>query len=161
MIRMTKQTDYGIVLLSRMAGLPSRQFNATELAAETRLPQPTVSKILKILGRAGLLHSHRGVKGGYTLARDPEIITVTEIIGALEGPIGITECIDDTPGECSHEARCPVRGNWHRINEAIRQALDGINLAEMAQPQTRSLVSLGSEPALHNAELGQRAARGR
>ena len=154
MIRMTKQTDYGIVLLSRMARLPERQFNATELAAQTHLPQPTVSKILKILARAGLLDSHRGVKGGYTLARDPETISVTEAIGALEGPIGITECIDDTPGECSHEARCPVRGNWHRINEAIRQALDGINLAEMAQPQTGTLVSLGGAPVLHNAELG-------
>ena len=153
MIRMTKQTDYGIVLLSRMAVLPGRLLNATELATETRLPQPTVSKVLKILARAGLLESHRGVKGGYTLARDPEEITVTEAIVALEGPIGITECIDDTPGECSHEARCPVRGNWHRINEAIRRALDGINLAEMAQPQPAPLVSLGS-PTAESAKLG-------
>ena len=154
MIRLTKQTDYGIVLLTRMAGEPERQLNATELASESRLPQPTVSKILKILARAGLLDSHRGVKGGYTLARQPEAITVTEVIGALEGPIGITECIDDTPGECSHEARCPVRGNWHRINEAIRQALDGINLAEMAQPQGPPLVSLGTAPAARDAGLG-------
>lgn len=154
MIRMTKQTDYGIVLLTRMAGLPDRLFNATELAAESRLPQPTVSKILKILARAGLLDSQRGVKGGYTLARDPEAISVTEIIGALEGPIGITECIDDTPGECSHEAGCPVRGNWHRINEAIRQALDGINLAEMAQPEEPPLVTLGSARVAQSAELG-------
>jgi FeS assembly SUF system regulator len=154
MIRLTKQTDYGIVLLTHMAGLPDRQFNATELAAESRLPQPTVSKILKVLARADLLDSHRGVKGGYTLARDPETITVTEIIGALEGGIGITECIDDTPGECSHEARCPVRGNWHRINEAIRQALDGINLAEMAQPEGPPLVSLGSAPMTRSAEVG-------
>ena len=153
MIRMTKQTDYGIVLLSRMAGLPEQQFNATELAKETRLPQPTVSKILKLLARADLLDSHRGVKGGYTLARAPEEITVTEVIGALEGPIGITECIDDTPGECSHEARCPVRGNWRRINEAIRQALDGINLAEMARPEAPPLVSLGA-PVAESAELG-------
>ena len=154
MIRMTKQTDYGIVLLSRMAGVPDRLFNATELAAETRLPQPTVSKILKLLGRAGLLDSQRGVKGGYILAREPQAITVTEVIGALEGPIGITECIDDTPGECSHEARCPVRGNWQRINEAIRQALDGINLADMARPEASPLVSLGggNRPA-QNAEL--------
>ena len=154
MIRLTKQTDYGIVLLSHMAGLPQRQFNATELAAESRLPQPTVSKVLKILGRAGLLDSHRGVKGGYTLARAPEEITVTEVITALEGPIGITECIDDTPGECSHEASCPVRGNWHRINEAIRQALDGINLAEMAQAQAPPLVSLGGAATARSAELG-------
>ncbi len=154
MIRMTKQTDYGIVLLTRMAALPDRQFNATKLAAESRLPQPTVSKILKVLARAGLLDSHRGVKGGYTLARDPETITVTEVIGALEGGIGITECIDDTPGECSHEARCPVRGNWHRINEAIRQALDGINLAEMAQPEAVPLVSLGSASTARSAEIG-------
>ncbi len=152
MIRMTKQTDYGIVLLTRMAMRPDRQFNATQLADETRLPQPTVSKILKILGREGILESHRGVKGGYTLARAPEALSVTEIITALEGPIGITECIDDTPGECSHEARCPVRGNWHRINEAIRQALDGINLAEMARPVAPPLVSLGGGVSYDSAE---------
>ena len=145
MIRMTKQADYGIVLLTRLAQEPEHQYNATELAQETQLPAPTVSKILKILARAGLLSSHRGVKGGYALAMDPGQITVAQIISALDGPIAITECIDDTPGECSQESFCGVRANWQRINEAIRGALDEITLEEMTHPLSAGLVTLGSQ----------------
>lgn len=144
MIRMTKQADYGIVLMTHMAGEPERQFTAAELADETRLPPPTVSKILKMLAREELLSSHRGVKGGYSLARESAEITMAQIISALDGPIAITECIDDTPGECSQEPLCSVRGNWQRINEAIRRALDDITLAEMTQPLPRGLVTLGA-----------------
>lgn len=144
MIRITKQADYGIVLLTRLAQDPKQLFNATELAQETQLPAPTVSKILKILARAGLLDSHRGVKGGYSLARSADEVTVVDIISALDGPIAITECIDDSPGECSKEAFCGVRANWQRINEAIRGALEEITLAEMMHPFAGGLVTLGS-----------------
>ena len=142
MIRMTKQSDYGIVLMTHLANLVDEVHNAAELAADTQLPLPTVSKVLKLLARADLLESHRGVKGGYSLSRAPEQISVAEIIGALEGPIAVTECIDDSPGECLQEPICPVRGNWQRINQAIRQALEAISLAEMSQPMSQ-LVTLG------------------
>src|SRR4029079_14037867 len=132
MIRITKQTDYGIVLLTYLAAHPERQLNAPELAAETHLPPPIVSKILKLRAREGLLTSHRGVKGGYGLARQAEDISMAEIIAALEGPIAITECIS-VEGDCSHETLCPVRSNWQRINLAVRSALEGISLAEMAR----------------------------
>lgn len=134
MIRMTKQADYGIVLLTHMASGSERVFPAGELAEAVHLPGPTVSKILKALARGEVLASHRGVKGGYSLARQPAEITVAEIITALDGPIAITECIDDSPGECSQEPICAVRGNWRRINDGIRQALEGITLAEMTMP---------------------------
>ena len=98
MIRMTKQTDYGFVLLTRLAAEPERVVNAPDLAAETRLPLPMVSKILKLLARRGLLRSHRGVKGGYALARRPAEIHAAEILRALEGPVALTVCIDGTPG---------------------------------------------------------------
>jgi FeS assembly SUF system regulator len=153
MIRITRQTDYGIVLLTHMASHTERQFNAPELAAETRLPLPMVSKILKVLTRDGLLLSHRGVKGGYSLERPAAQITMADIIAALEGPIAITECIDDSGG-CSHEARCAVRGNWQRINEAVLSALQEITLEEMAQPMAR-LVTLGGRPPA----IGVRPAR--
>jgi FeS assembly SUF system regulator len=145
MIRITKQTDYGIVLLTHLAADPERQYNAPELAAEARLPLPMVSKILKLLAREGLLVSHRGVKGGYGLARQPEAISMAEIIASLEGPIALTECIS-VEGDCSHEALCPVRSNWRRINQAVRTALAGISLAEMAHPQQK-LVTLGRSAA--------------
>lgn len=142
MIRITKQTDYGIVLLTHMAAHAERQFNAPDLAAEAHLPLPMASKILKLLTREGLLVSHRGVKGGYGLARSPEAISMAEIVSALEGPIAITECMVDG-GDCSYEPLCKVRSNWQRINEAVLGALSEINLAEMALPGAGKLVTLG------------------
>ncbi|HWM89511.1 MAG TPA: SUF system Fe-S cluster assembly regulator [Thermoanaerobaculia bacterium] len=146
MIRITKQTDYGVVLLTHLAAQPDRQVNAPELAAETQLPLPMVSKILKLLVREGVLLSHRGVKGGYSLARLPGEVTMAEIITALEGPIAITECVEVSSG-CSHEQLCPVRSNWHRINAAVRGALEGITLADMASPlaPARKLVTIGAD----------------
>ena len=133
MLRMTRLTDYGIVLMTHFARHPERLTrNAPELAAAAHLPQPTVSKILKILAREGLLTPHRGAKGGFSLARPAEGITVADVITALEGPIALTEC--STHDRCDIEALCPVVTNWRRINRAVLDALRGISLAEMASP---------------------------
>ena len=91
------------------------------------------SKILKGLVHAGLLVSYRGAKGGYGLARSARDISVADVIVALEGPIALTACIEHGPGECDIEALCPARANWQRINDAIREALEGITVMEMAQ----------------------------
>ncbi len=107
--------------------------NARELAEETQLPAPFVSKILKSLTRAGLLASQRGSKGGYSLARTPGEISVVEMITALEGPVGITECTIH-PGACAQESSCQVRVPWQRINGAVHATLEGITLADLAKP---------------------------
>ncbi len=133
MFRLSKLADYGIVIMTGLARRPERQFSATEIANESLIPQPTVSKVLKSLTRSGLLISHRGARGGYGLARPGEAITVAEVITALEGPIALTACIEEGPGGCDIESLCPARANWQRINDAIRGALDGITMAEMAQ----------------------------
>jgi FeS assembly SUF system regulator len=143
MLRMTKQADYGIVLLTHMATSPGRRHAAPELAETTHLPAPTVSKILKLLARDGLLESHRGVKGGYSLAKAPEEISVAQMITALDGPIAFTECVDDVPGVCSQESFCRMRGHWRTINRAVRGALDEISLAQLAGPSMPPLVQLG------------------
>jgi len=154
MLRMTKQTDYGIVLMTHLAQGPRAQHSAPELAAQLRIPLPMVSKILKLLARDGLLDSHRGVHGGYSLARTPEEISVADLIAALEGPIAMTECIEEAhighPGDCSREDFCAVRANWQRINGAVRQALESISLADMTRPfAPNALVRLGgSRPGL-------------
>jgi FeS assembly SUF system regulator len=131
-IRLSKLADYGIVMMTHMAHRPERQHTAPEIAAQSHLPLPTASKILKGLVRASLLVSHRGVKGGYGLARPASAISVADVIVALEGPIALTACIEHGPGECDIEALCPARANWQRINAAIRHALEGITMAEMA-----------------------------
>ena len=133
MFRMTKLTDYGIVLLTHFAAHDDRvAHTARELAEETRLPLPTVGKLLKQLSRGGLLASQRGTKGGYTLTRPPRDISVASIIATLEGPVAITEC--NSPVRCEHEGFCSVRPNWQVINETVRGALEGLTLADMTRP---------------------------
>ena len=133
MIRLSKLADYGIVMMTHMARDAGRQQTAPEIAAQSHLPLPMASKILKGLAHAGLLVSHRGAKGGYSLARPAHRISVADVIVALEGPIALTTCIEHGPGECDIEALCPARANWQRINRAIREALEGITLLEMAR----------------------------
>lgn len=132
MFRLSKLADYGIVVMTNLARRPDRQFSAADIAADSLIPQPTVSKILKMLTRADLLISHRGAKGGYGLSRAGSEITVAEVITAIEGPIALTACIEEGSGACDIERLCPARANWQRINDAIRGALDGINVEEMA-----------------------------
>lgn len=133
MLRMSKLTDYGTVVMTYMASESYRLHAASEIAAHTHVALPTVSKILKTLVHEGLVVSYRGVKGGYNLARSANTISMAEIINALEGPIGVTEC-SSMPGVCSQESSCSVKGNWRRINGAIQQALAGVTLAEMSRP---------------------------
>jgi FeS assembly SUF system regulator len=135
MLRMSRLTDYGIVLLTQLAGSAADQVhNARELADEAGLPLPVVSKILKALTREGFLHSQRGSKGGYALARPPEQISVAAVIDALEGPIAITEC-GVHPGACERESRCAVRAPWQQINRAVRHTLEGVRLSELLTPR--------------------------
>ena len=139
MIRLSRLSDYAIVLMAQLAGRAGRAdpgpYNAREVAAEAHLPLPVVSKILKGLARRGLLLSHRGAKGGYSLARPPAEITAAEMIVALEGPIGLTECAAH-PGQCAQEPSCHVREPWQRINVVVRRALAQVTLADLAPQAT-------------------------
>ena len=135
MIRLSKLADYGIVLSSHIAvGRPGQVHAAKDLSLATAIPLPTVSKVTKALARAGLLVSHRGADGGFALARPATEITVAQVITALDGPIAVMECTGEDHGTCGIESSCGVRGHWDRINEAIRQALDGLTIAAMSKP---------------------------
>ena len=135
MLRITRETDYGILILSSLAcDAVGATHAAPELAERIGLPVPIVSKILKTFVRGGLLESERGVKGGYRLIRLPEEISVSDIIEALEGPIALTVCSEDSELDCEHENCCPMRSNWQIINDRIKKTFDSITLAEMANP---------------------------
>ncbi len=132
MLRISKLTDYGTVVLGYLAGTRSEYASASEVAAATGVGLPTVSKLLKTLAKAGLVTSTRGAQGGYRLARRPAEITAAEVIDALEGPVSITECAS-SDSHCGIEHVCSVGGAWQRINVAIRRALDDVSLADLAR----------------------------
>lgn len=134
MIRLNRLTDYAIVVLSTMSRSVGRVHAAPALAEQTGVPLPTVAKILKALGQAGVVSSHRGAAGGFSLDRPADAISVAAIIQALEGPIALTACVDGSDSSCGVESLCPMRGNWNRVNTAIREALEGVTLADMIDP---------------------------
>lgn len=132
MIRLNKLTDYAVVVLAQLSQDAKRTVTAPQLAQSSGVPVPTVAKLLKSLARAGIIASRRGAAGGYALARDAHAISVADIIRALEGPIALTACVDGESGGCDVETLCPMRGNWDKVNQAIRRALEEVSLADMA-----------------------------
>ncbi len=133
MLRISKLTDYGTMILVHLAVHPGRLNSATDVASGTRLALPTVQKLLKLLARSDLVRSVRGAEGGYVLARSPGSISAAEILDVLEGPLSITEC-STAESRCELEDGCPVGGAWQKINRGIRGALDEITLADLAHP---------------------------
>jgi FeS assembly SUF system regulator len=145
MFRLSKTTDYGIVLLAGLARGPSAEpRNARELAQCSDLPVPMVSKILKALAKEGLLVSQRGSKGGYRLARKPEELTVSEMIRVLEGPVALTECAI-APALCEHETMCAVREPWQLISRVVEKALADITLADLVRGRPSPAFALASQ----------------
>jgi FeS assembly SUF system regulator len=132
MLRLSKLTDYGVVVLIRLAdGDPVQTSPAIALA--TSVPEPTVAKVLKALAGGELVISQRGARGGYRLARPLSSITVADVIAAVDGPIALTACVDGVVGGCEVEHNCAMKGRWDVVNAAIRTALHAITLADMRQ----------------------------
>ena len=140
MLRVSKLTDYATAVMTCLASAGDGVTSAQALAERARLELPTVSKLLKQLAQAGLVASTRGINGGYRLARAPERLTIADIVTAMEGPIGMTECSAHA-GLCDHEPHCGVRVNWQRINQAIANALANVTLADMLHvPRQRASI---------------------
>jgi len=125
--------------LARDGALPDGQVQtAPGLALATGIAEPTVAKVLKSLGQAGLVEGLRGARGGYRLTRTLAEVPLSEVIVAIDGPIALTACVDGGFGTCEAEGICAVRGRWDPVNDAIRRALSGITLADLAGPPRRA-----------------------
>ncbi len=130
MLRISKLTDYGTVVLAHLAREPGHVCSAAGVSEATGIAVPTVRKLLKSLGRAGLVTSTRGANGGYELARPAQRISAADVIDALEGPVSITEC-SGNDSHCDYESTCSVGYSWQRINVAIRRALEDVSLVDL------------------------------
>jgi FeS assembly SUF system regulator len=151
MIRVSRLADYGIGLMTQIASAQHVLHSAHSLSASMNLPLPTVSKLLSALARGGLLVATRGARGGYKLGAEPAQISVADIIQAVDGPIALTECLENGPGSCDLEIICPSRRGWSVINDAITRSLASVTLADFggfgdASPQPRRETL---EPVVH------------
>lgn len=145
MFKLNRLTDYAVVVMSQMARRPERVWTAPQIAQDTGVPLPTVAKLLNALAHGDLITSHRGAAGGYALDRPADDITVADIIQALEGPIALTACVEGSAHECDVESLCPMRGNWNRVNNAIRGALSAVTLSDMTVPSPFAVGAAGAE----------------
>jgi FeS assembly SUF system regulator len=136
MLRVTRLTDYATLVLAALAREPGRIHAASELAERAQLELPTVAKVLKPLANAGLVQGFRGANGGYRLARAAESIALIDIVEAMEGRLGVTDCSGEHAG-CEHESHCAVQAPWRRINDVIADALRSMNLAQMLPAPAR------------------------
>lgn len=130
MIRISKLADYAVVILAEMARQPA-VLSATAMASATHLSETTVAKVLKILARENILIATRGAAGGYELSRSADQITITQIIEAMDGPIGVVDCAEETRADCLLSETCKMQTNWTMVNDAIRAALSNVTLTQM------------------------------
>jgi FeS assembly SUF system regulator len=135
MLRLSRLTDYAVVVLVRLS-VAQGVATSTEVAASVGIPEPTVAKVLKALAGQGLVTSTRGAHGGYRLGRPLSEIAISQVIVAIDGPIALTSCVDGASG-CDSLSLCPMAGRWDPVNDAIRTALSNTSLADMAAASVR------------------------
>ena len=136
MLKVSKLADYAVVVLATLSKGDSGLMTASGISGKTSLPEPTVAKVLKLLARAEIVQSVRGVNGGYKPLYNPSDLSVARIVTAVDGPISVTSCVDDQPDSCAHQSKCSMKGRWNNVNFAIRAALEGVTLADMMNVQT-------------------------
>jgi FeS assembly SUF system regulator len=158
MLRISRLTDYGTVILARLASAPERQFTATELTHLTRVPAATVRKLLKQLHAHALVESTRGSHGGYRLARPPAQISAAQVLAALEGPVALTECAQHQTS-CGIEGSCGVGRAWQRVNVAIQNTLQDISLLDLAGLAAEPIRFPALERHLRSQRAGSTAPR--
>lgn len=132
-MRLSSMADYAVVTMAAAARhCGHARVSASELAEETGLPAPTVQKLVSRLTAAGLLRSSRGAGGGLKLARPAAAITLADIVEAVEGPIALTACVEQGRHDCGLEGTCQVQPHWPLVNAALRGALAGVPLTQLA-----------------------------
>ena len=111
-MQITRQADYALRAMLYLAQLEPNQRAATSQIAEVqRIPPSFLAKIISQLSIAGLIHTSRGARGGVSLAKTPEAISVLEVVEAIDGPIALNEC-SQSPGACPYGDSCPLRSIW-------------------------------------------------
>ena len=132
MLRLSKKADYALLALRHMAAHSDRPaHSARELAEAYDIPAELLAKVLQSLVRAGLLASHQGIHGGYGLSRSSDLISVADVIQAIDGPLTVTAC-SDTDHSCDQYAKCNIRDPLWRIKDRIISALSATSVSDLA-----------------------------
>tara|TARA_E500000331_G_scaffold69814_2_gene64520 strand:- start:4998 stop:5468 length:471 start_codon:yes stop_codon:yes gene_type:complete len=135
MIKLSRMADYAILLVCKMSNDENKVYSSQELSIITSLKITTISKILTKLTKANVTDSIRGVSGGYKLTMQAEDISVGNIIDIIDGKVALTICVEEGENHnCNLVSLCPSQSNWQIINNTVREALNSVSIAEMANP---------------------------
>lgn len=159
MLRLTKKADYGLMALKYLAEHPEEaSLSAKDIAEAYHIPPQLLAKILQKLAREGLLRSHAGMNGGYTLSRKAQEITAFEVIRIIDGPLFITSCVTES-GICDLTSSCTIKEPLARVNDSISDVLKKIRISDLVEadgshgrPRTsvQDLVSIQTQSAAQN-----------
>ena len=132
-MKLSRMTDYAVTITTVMARRQEQLFTVATLAENTGLTESTVSQIVKKLAKEGLLDSVRGANGGYRLAIRADVMTMQHVVEAMDGPIALTRCLERGQGApCAIEEFCGTKTSWAKVNDAVKQALGSLTLADVA-----------------------------
>ncbi len=151
MLAFTRKTDYALIALTHLAQHPDECNSAREIASRYGVPLPLLMNILKLMGQRGLAQSVRGPRGGYRLAVPPEKISLNDIIGAVEGPVQLVQCVEWYQNKargklktgCDLMAACPVRPTIHRVHARLVEFLSTVTLADVVDNSPRRHSTVG------------------
>jgi Rrf2 family protein len=131
MLRLSTKSRYASRMLVYLAiNARDRPANTQEIAKAEGISKDYVEQILTRLRTAGVVTSHRGIKGGFSIAKDPEKITVKEIVELTEGKISIAPCIKD---DCDRSSLCATQVVWSAANKAIEETLAAFTVQDLCQ----------------------------
>ena len=140
MLRVSRKADYALIALKHLAQHGQREaLSAADISSSYGISAPLLAKVLQRLAKKGLLQARHGSSGGYTLTRDPGLITALEVVQAIDGPISITSCTSRR-GDCDHLSNCTVRDPLRRVNESVLQLLNQVTLLQLLNEQPTSPV---------------------
>ena len=138
MLKFSKKADYGLMAVQYISSVQfgdlrkARVVNTKEIAEEYHIPVELLAKVLQTLARQGIVESQNGPKGGYLLAREASKITIAQVLSAIEGPLGITDCYHDKDGSsCSQHEHCNIRTPLLKVQDSIYQLLNSMTIEDM------------------------------
>lgn len=142
MIKLSKLTDYSVVVLGCLSHQNGRPVSASQVAAETLLPEPTVQKVLKLMAMKKLITAQRGANGGYILPLSLGCISVYDVVEAIEGRLELAPCLHDSGDVCPLSRIYAVKGRWNRVNLAIKDTLDNIRISDLLADNRKQTMSV-------------------
>jgi Rrf2 family protein len=146
-VKLTRGTDYGLRGILYLAMRPFEQVTLLrEIAASQDMPESYLAKIFQDLNKAGLVRSHRGAKGGFSLARPASEITLRQVIEGLQGPISLNRCLDIRE-VCPHEEHCAISLVLGQAQDQLLETLDAASFGDLAEEELALYARTASKAA--------------